>query len=54
MDEDQNDEEEEEEEVVQPKKRGGGPNPDITKVVKGGRTIEIVASKASKSANKKK
>lgn len=47
-------EEEEEEEQQQPqKKRGGGANPDITKVVRGGRTIEVMASK-TKSGSKKK
>eukprot|EP01033_Poteriospumella_lacustris_P012220 gene12220-8744_t len=47
------DEEEEEEVVEQPKKRGGGPNPNITKEKRGGRTIEVVASK-TKAAGKKK
>lgn len=46
-------EEEEEEQQAPQKKRGGGPNPDISKVVRGGRTIEVVASK-NKATGKKK
>lgn len=51
--EEEEDVEEEEEAVEQPKKRGGGPNPNITKEKRGGRTIEVVTSK-TKAAGKKK
>lgn len=54
MDAEENEDDEEEEEEEPQKKRGGGPNPDITKVVRGGRTIEVVASSKGKTASKKK